>query len=113
MSEHSLNEIEQAKLNSETARIHWHELQRFFAQGIVMHVAPHLDLIEVASKMNLDDVSTVKNWYDAGELAHVSDDLAAQWFADNAALWTVVVKPYILVQHKPDNPSESPSESLH
>ena len=98
MSEHTLNEIEHAKLNGETARVNWHELQRFFAQGVVLHVAEKLDLVDVATKMSLDDIHTVKTWFDAGELTHVSDELAARWFADNTELWTVVVKPYILVQ---------------
>lgn len=101
MTDPRLNDIEQAKLNGETALIHWHELQRFFAQGVVMSVAPHLDLIEVASAMGLDDIARVKVWFEAGELAHVSDELATRWFTDNPELWTVVVKPYILVQDKP------------
>jgi hypothetical protein len=90
--------IEQAKLNNETALMPWHELQRFFAQGVVMNIAPHLDLLEVASKMSVDDVNAVRAWFDAGELAHVTDELANRWFSSNTELWTVVVKPYILVQ---------------
>lgn len=98
MSEHTLNDIEHAKLNGETARVNWHELQRFFAQGVIMHIAEHLDLVEVATKMSLDDVAAVKAWFDAGDLAHVSDALASRWFDENTELWTVVVKPYIFVQ---------------
>ena len=98
MSEHTLSEIEHAKLNGETARVNWHELQRFFAQGVVLHVAERLDLIDVATQMSLDNVTAIKGWFDAGELTHVSDPLAARWFAANTELWTVVVKPYILVQ---------------
>ena len=94
----NIEDIEQAKLNNETALMQWHELQRFFAQGVVMSIAPHLDLLEVASKMSVDDVSTVRAWFETGELAHVTDELANRWFAANTELWTVVVKPYILVQ---------------
>ena len=104
MSEHTLNEIEHAKLNGETARVNWHELQRFFAQGVVLHVAEKLDLVNVATQMSLDNVTVIKNWFDAGELAHVSDTLAARWFAANTELWTVVVKPYILVQETAATP---------
>ena len=108
MTDHSSNidelaKIEQAKLNTETALMQWQDLQRFFAQGVVMSVAPHLDLLEVASKMSVDDVNAVRGWFEAGELAHVSDEQASQWSATNAELWTVVVKPYILVQEKPDS----------
>ena len=90
--------IEQAKLNTEPALMPWHELQRFFAQGVVMQIAPHLDLLEVASKMSVADVTAVRAWFKAGELAHVTDALANRWFEHNTELWTVVVKPYILVQ---------------
>ena len=105
MSEHTLNDIEHAKLNGETARVNWHELQRFFAQGVIMHIAEHLDLVEVATKMSLDDVAAVKAWFDAGDLAHVSDALASRWFDENTALWTVVVKPFILVQETSATPT--------
>ena len=36
------------KLNRETSRILWTELQRFYAQGAVLVVAPELDLIATA-----------------------------------------------------------------
>jgi len=36
------------RLNLETARITWPELERYFASGKVIHVAATLDLIEVA-----------------------------------------------------------------
>ena len=71
---------------------------------MVLHVAEKLDLVDVATKMSLDDIHTVKTWFDAGELAHVSDELATRWFADNTELWTVVVKPYILVQETTATP---------
>ncbi len=96
-----LAKIEQAKLNTETALMPWQDLQRFFAQGVVMQVSAQLDLLEVASKMSVDDVAAVRVWFDAGTLAHVTDEQATLWSADNAELWTVVVKPYILVQEKP------------
>ena len=49
MSEHTLNDIEHAKLNGETARVNWHELQRFFAQGVIMEIAEPVVFVEVAS----------------------------------------------------------------
>ena len=38
-----------AKLNLETSRIHWHDLQTYFARGQVVRVAPELDILEVAA----------------------------------------------------------------
>ena len=43
-------DVERARINSETSKIAWQELQRFFAQGIAVAVAPQLDLVEVAPK---------------------------------------------------------------
>jgi len=44
-----------AKLNLETSRIHWHELQTYFARGQVVRVAPELDLLEVATELAADN----------------------------------------------------------
>ena len=87
-----------AKINSETAKIPWHELQRFFAQGKVMLVSAELDLIDVAFAIQQDEIDQVKAWTDAIQLNPVTDDQAHQWHAQNIWLWAVVVKPWVLVQ---------------
>jgi len=91
-------ELERAKIVSETARIPWLELQRFFAAGKVMLVAAELDLVDVAHALQLDDVEQVKKWTENLQLSPVSDAEAKQWVADDASLWAVVIKPWILVQ---------------
>ena len=45
----SLDELK-AKLNLETSRICWHELQTYFARGQVVRVSPDLDLLDVAAE---------------------------------------------------------------
>ena len=92
------SELERAKIISETARIPWLELQRFFAAGKVMLVAAELDLIDVAHALQLDNVEQVKKWTENLQLSPVSDVQAKQWVAEDASLWTVVIKPWILVQ---------------
>lgn len=92
-------ELIRAKINSETAKIPWRELQRFFAQGKVMLVAADLDLVDVAFAVQQDEVEQVKSWTDAAQLNPVSDDQARSWFEANVSLWAVVVKPWVLVQH--------------
>ncbi|MEM7565281.1 MAG: DUF2288 domain-containing protein [Pseudomonadota bacterium] len=94
-----------AKINGETAKIPWTELQRFFAAGKVMWVAPALDLVQVALALHEDDVSKVAEWTEAAQLKPTSDDQARNWFETDALLWSVVVKPWVLVQEKsnPDN----------
>lgn len=92
-------EIElRAKLNQETSRLAWSELQRFFAAGTVIHVAAELDLLEVAVCVARDDAAQVGAWMNNGNIARASDTQALAWSKENAELWAVVVKPWVLVQ---------------
>jgi hypothetical protein len=89
-----------ATLNGETARYQWKELQRFFAAGAVIAVADELDLVEVALRVATDDKRAIAQWLDEGRIGKASDAQAQAWLEQDAALWTVVVKPWILVQHE-------------
>jgi len=91
-------EQERAKIISETAKIPWLDLQRFFASGKVIWIAGNLDLVEVALALQQDDVQSVGNWTDNQQLAAVSDDQARQWVSDDSLLWAVAIKPWVLVQ---------------
>lgn len=93
-----LREHARAKLNLETAKIGWLELQRFFAAGKVLVVGPSLDLIDVGACVTTDDTAQVGAWLERGEIARVSDEQAIAWTGANTKLWTVVVSPWILVQ---------------
>ena len=86
------------KLNRETARIHWQELQRFYAQGAVLEVAPTLDLIAVAVAMADDDASQIQQYLGCGDLSRVGEVRAQQWLDAGQELWAVVVAPWVLVQ---------------
>lgn len=91
-------ELERAKIVSQTAKIPWLELQRFFAAGQVMLVAAELDLIDVACAFQLDDVEQVKTWTENLQVSPVDDDQAKHWVSSEALLWAVVIKPWVLVQ---------------
>ena len=91
-------ELIRAKLNSETAKLGWKELQRFFANGKLLYVNSDLDLIDVAFAIQQDDRIKVQQWMEQTQLSQVSDLQAKDWLANNSLLWTVVVKPWILVQ---------------
>ena len=91
-------ELARARINSETAKIPWRELQRLFAAGKVFHVHRDLDLVEGACAMQRDDVEQVKSWSDGARLSRVADDRARAWLEREATLWAVVVKPWVLVQ---------------
>lgn len=95
-----MNELEKEKVNLETAKIVWSDLQRFFAKGEVVWVSSELDLIEVSYQFSIDNKENVQHWLEAQKIALVSDEQALRWFETNAELWAVVVKPWILVQEE-------------
>lgn len=87
-----------AKINMETARLPWAELERHFAQGTVVYVSEQLDLIDVAVRISHDDKESITRWMNEGKVARVTDQQATAWTAAHASLWTSVVHPFILVQ---------------
>ena len=89
-----------AKLNLETSRIHWHELQTYYARGNVVRVAPALDLLEVAAELTEDNKARFEGWMRDDLVGDVSPDLARAWYDRNAELWAVVVAPWVLVQDR-------------
>lgn len=93
-------EILRAKLNGETARVAWTELQRHHARGVVVQVAGELDLIEVAVAMAQDDGAAVSRWMQAGQMGKLTDGTARDWLARDPDLWSVVVAPWVLVQER-------------
>ncbi|MCH8536234.1 MAG: DUF2288 domain-containing protein [Alkalimonas sp.] len=93
-------ELIKAKITSETARINWLELQKFYAAGSVIAVAPELDLVEVAFAFSQDHTTLVQSWLEQGSVARVSEQQAQQWFDNQQELWAVVISPWVLVQDK-------------
>jgi hypothetical protein len=98
MSTENQQEILRAKVNLETSRIAWKELQRFFAGGAAISVSPELDLVEVAFQISEDNKKQVAAWLSEGKVGAVSDAQALAWHEADAEVWGVVVSPYVLVQ---------------
>ncbi len=94
----ALENIEKAKINLETAKIAWQELERFFAAGSVIYVADDLALIDVAYALSQDDSERFKTWMAEGKVEHISDQQAIKWHEEKASVWSVVVRPWVLVQ---------------
>lgn len=86
------------KLNSETARIAWKELQRYFAGGYTLFVDDQLDLIDVAYQFHQDNAAQIEQWLGEQRLKQVTNQQARQWFNDDAVLWACVVSPWVLIQ---------------
>ena len=95
------NEQPISELLLETAQIRWHELQRFFASGNAIAVDASLDLIQVATEITRDNAAQIKQWMEQGLVDAVKDEQAKTWYEQDAVVWALVVKPWVLVQHKP------------
>lgn len=93
-----MNALEREKIQLETAKIYWSELQRFFAKGEAIWISTQLDLIEVAYHFSIDDKAQVQIWLNEKTISQVPDELALEWFNSNTQLWAVVIKPFVLVQ---------------
>ena len=98
MTTPDLQEIARTKVNRETSRIAWKELQRFFASGAAIFVSDDLDLVEVAFQFSQDNKAQVERWLLTGKVGKVSDEQAAAWVEADATAWAVVVSPWVLVQ---------------
>ena len=87
-----------AKLMAETAKIPWRDLQRFFAQGRAVEVQADTDLITVAVAISRGAAEQVEAWMAARRVRPVTDKQARRWLCDDALVWALVVRPWVLVQ---------------
>ena len=88
-----------AKLNGETGKLSWRELERHFARGAVVRVDAGLDLVEVAVSMVQDDTAALGVWLEQGLIARASDADAAVWSAEpDRRFWAIVIAPWVVVQ---------------
>jgi hypothetical protein len=98
MQESEDPEVIKAKLNMETARIPWSQLQRFFAAGRTRLVTEQGDLVDVALQFALDNSEQIAEWIENGIITDVDDATALDWVERDAEVWAVVAAPWILVQ---------------
>ena len=87
-----------ARLNRETAKIPWAELQRFYARGELILVDKAMDLIQVACQISLDNKEVLQQWLNQGQVTKANDQHALEWQERQPYLWAVVVAPWVLVQ---------------
>ena len=86
------------RLNGETAKIEWHQLQKHYASGCVISVAPGFDLIKVAIALHRDDTAQVKHWLAEKLVTEVNDTQAQRWYDEKTSVWALVIPPFVLVQ---------------
>lgn len=87
-----------ADLNRETSKIPWSELQKFFAQGLCVHIDASLDLLETVAEITLDNKAFLEDLMQRELAGPVADADATRWLAEDIQVWAVVVAPYIFVQ---------------
>jgi hypothetical protein len=92
------DELLRAKLNAETGKLTWRELERHFARGVVVKVAGDLDLVDVAVAMSLDDKIAFETWLTQGRIARATTEDALAWHAQQSLFWAVVAAPWVLIQ---------------
>lgn len=92
-----------AKLNLETSKIRWGDLQTYFARGHVVRVSPELDLLAVAAELTADNKAQFEQWMSTDQVGEVTPDTARDWYEQDAELWAVVVAPWVLVQDRNDH----------
>lgn len=94
----SPSEILRAKLNLETAQLAWPELERHFARGVVVRIAPGMDLVDAALQFAENNTTLIQSWLDEGRVARAELADAEDWHARQPRFWAVVVAPWVLVQ---------------
>ncbi len=92
-----------ARLNAETGKLTWKELERHFARGVVIKVRAELDLVDVAASFVNDDRRAVEGWLGSGQVARASEQDARDWSQHDPVFWAVVTAPWVLVQEVPGN----------
>ena len=93
-----LENVERYKINAETGRLPWAALEKFFAGGNLVYVDASLDLVGVAYEFSQDNAEKTQGWMEAGLVARVSDDQARSFHAQQNEFWSVVVRPWVLIQ---------------
>ena len=98
MAESEREGLLREEFHKQTARIPWHDLQKYYAAGSVVRVSESLDLVSVAVQLGMDNSGKFRQWIADGAVCPVSDSDALAWYQCNQELWAVVAAPWVLVQ---------------
>lgn len=89
---------EKFKIHAETAKVVWKEIELFYAKGAMIYVHPELDLIKVAFHLSHDNTQQIEQWIEQEMILRSFDEQATHWADSQEEIWSVVVKPWVLVQ---------------
>jgi hypothetical protein len=77
----------------------WQWLKPHSERGVLITVAPDLDLAEAGLRIAKDDSATVREWILAGRLGKPSAEQLAAWDVDPVKRFQMlIVSPYILIK---------------
>ncbi|MGI1677948.1 MAG: DUF2288 domain-containing protein [Cellvibrionaceae bacterium] len=86
------------KINRETAKISWEELQPHYESGALVYVEPSIDLVKVAIEFSKDNKDQVEKWLTSGSIFRTTEEQAESWNSNNQDFWASVIAPWILIQ---------------
>ena len=89
--------IEQ-KVNLNTGRINWIELQPHFARGALIVIDAELDLVKIASAFIKDDSAWISELMRSEKLRKPEITDTEHWHDVDQEFWAIVVAPWVLVQ---------------
>jgi len=92
------NEEIKAKLNLETGKLAWTELEQLFAKGVVVCVDKKQDLIKVAAALAEDQASKIAALLETNKITKPDNEQAILWHQNKQVFWAVVVAPWIVIQ---------------
>jgi len=95
------------RLNQETAKIDWQELQRYYAGGNMVVIDSSLDLVKTGVEIIKDNKALIEALINEKKINPVNDQQATKWLESNQTLWALVVKPWVLVQIPKKNTKEN------
>ena len=95
------------RIQTETATIGFADLAFLYAKGSVVAVHPELNLVDVAVQVSRDNSELIADLMQRRLIHRVTDDIARQWFDENAVVLASVVSPWVLVQVQKTNGSKA------
>ena len=93
----SLDELS-TKLNTQTGKVSWPDIQRHFARGVVLVVGCQADLLNIAADIIRDNHAAVEDFLANEDLKKASIEDARSWQENDPLFWSVVVAPWLLIQ---------------
>lgn len=97
MMDENKQSLEQ-RLENEIGSIDWPGLERHFARGVLVWIAPEIKLVDVAISVVNDDAGSVAELMENGSIRRVTTEDAITWQQSETLFRALVAAPWVLVQ---------------